>query len=162
MAHIVFWRVPSLYLWIMQLRSGNSDMIISFWNSCVDGLMWHRIWELPHTYLNKTNNIKVKSIYCKLFYKCYPSNYFLVNRFNCDIDLCCTFCGLQPFFFQLFCSYSASFWLDFGSFVKDHIMHSFQLCFENITFVFNTLTHSLTHTQRRNIKLWGKHDHPVR
>ncbi len=66
--------------------------IVTFWNSRVDGLIWHNIWKLPHKYLI-TN--KVKYISFKLIYKYYPSNYFLVNRFNCDIDTLCTFCGLH-------------------------------------------------------------------
>lgn len=39
---------------------------ITFWNSHVDGLIWHRIWKLPHKYL-LTN--KVKEISFKLIYK---------------------------------------------------------------------------------------------
>ncbi len=53
--------------------------VVTFWNSCVDDLMWHNIWKLPHKYLI-TNKVKYTSF--KLIY----SNYFLVNRFNCDID----------------------------------------------------------------------------
>jgi len=36
------------------------------------------------------------------------------------------------------CPYSDKFWSDFCSFVRDHIMPSFQLCFENVLFVFFT------------------------
>ncbi len=78
--------------------------------------------------------------YFKLIYKYYPSNYFLVNRFNCNIDTR-IFCGLHiETFFHLFwsCPYSANFWSDFCSFVRDHNMPSFQLCFENVLLVFST------------------------
>ncbi len=64
-----------------------------------------------------------------------------MKRFNCDIDTLCTFCGLHTeTCFHLFwsCPYSANFMSDFCSFVRDHIMPSFQLCFENILFVFFT------------------------
>ncbi len=111
--------------------------IVTFWNSRVDGLIWHNIWKLPHEYLI-TN--KVKYISFKLIYKYYPSNYFLVNRFNCNIDTR-IFCGLHiETFFHLFwsCPYSANFWSDFCSFVRDHNMPSFQLCFENVLLVFST------------------------
>ncbi len=86
-------------------------------------------------------------MYFKLIYEYYPSNYFLVNRFNCDIDTLCTFCGLHTeTFFHLFwsCSYSDIFWSDFCSFVRDHIMPSFQLCFENVYLFFSLTTcHSI-------------------
>ncbi len=69
----------------------------------------------------------------------YPSNYFLVNRFNCDIDTLCTFCGLHTeTFFSFILELSLLQTPDFCSFVRDHIMPSFQLCFENVLFIFFT------------------------
>jgi len=57
------------------------DLLYHF--GMVDNLVWNNIWKLPHKYLI-TN--KIKEISLKLIYKYYPCNYYLVNRFNYDID----------------------------------------------------------------------------
>ncbi len=82
-AYDMMWREGLL---IKLCKLGVDTYITTFWNSWVDGLIWHNIWKLPRKYL-LTN--KVKYIYFKLVYKYYPSNYFLVNRFNCDTDSLC-------------------------------------------------------------------------
>jgi len=113
--------------------------LVSFWNGCVDGLLWSKIWKLPHKYLI-TN--KIKEISFKLIYKYYPCKYYLVNRFNFDIEIFCTFCGLHAETYHLFwsCPHLVCFWSDFCPFMKAHIMPSFELCFKNVLFVFSPIT----------------------
>ncbi len=62
-AYDMMWREGLL---IKLCKLGVNTYITTFWNSWVDGLIWHNIWKLPHKYL-LTN--EVKYIYFKLVYK---------------------------------------------------------------------------------------------